>query len=202
MVKKWLGKIIGFVLILAGIGLFFYPDISEYLLDQQTKQYINDFQEKYAENRKKSSDQSNETEGTSESVTDSTREETASEPETSISLPKTDDPLYQEILSYNQEIYKNGQEGFRDAWSYEQTPISLNGLEDGKFGYIEIPSMGVTLPLYVGASGENMSKGAAILGQTSIPIGGENANSVIAAHRGWSTGEEDPKFDFRSKHAQ
>jgi sortase A len=30
-----------------------------------------------------------------------------------------------------------------------------------------------------------MSKGAAHLSQTSLPIGGENTNCVIAAHRGF-----------------
>ena len=100
----------------------------------------------------------------------------------------SDDKLYQEIVTYNVSIYENGQAGFKDAWSYERPPISLKGLSDGKFGYIQIPAMDVTLPLYVGASDSNMAKGAVILGQTSIPLGGENTNSVIAGHRGWSTG--------------
>ena len=30
-----------------------------------------------------------------------------------------------------------------------------------------------------------MTKGAAVLGQTSLPIGGENTNCVIAGHRGY-----------------
>lgn len=99
---------------------------------------------------------------------------------------KERDALYQEILSYNQEIYENEQKGFKDAWSYAQSPVNLDGLPDGKFGYIRIPAMDVILPLYLGASESNMKKGAAVLGQTSIPIGGRNTNSVIAGHRGYS----------------
>ena len=30
-----------------------------------------------------------------------------------------------------------------------------------------------------------MADGAALLGQTSIPIGGKNTNCIIAGHRGW-----------------
>lgn len=30
-----------------------------------------------------------------------------------------------------------------------------------------------------------MADGAAVLSQTSIPIGGKNTNAVIAGHRGW-----------------
>ena len=93
--------------------------------------------------------------------------------------------LLEEIKAYNKEIYENGQAGFCDAWSYQQAPISLKGLEDGKYGYISIPAMDVKLPLYIGASNENLTKGAAILGQTSIPIGEKNQNSVIAGHRGY-----------------
>lgn len=45
--------------------------------------------------------------------------------------------------------------------------------------------MHVKLPLYLGATLENMRKGAAIMGETSLPIGTKNSNCVIAAHRGY-----------------
>ena len=35
------------------------------------------------------------------------------------------------------------------------------------------------------ASVENMTKGATVLGNTSLPIGGKNTNCVIAGHRGY-----------------
>ncbi len=90
--------------------------------------------------------------------------------------------------AYNLDIYENGQVGFRDAWSYQTPSFDLTewGLPDNMVGYVRIPAMGVTLPIYLGASEENMALGAVHLSQTSLPIGGENTNSVIAAHRGWS----------------
>ena len=99
-------------------------------------------------------------------------------------VPKEKDPLYQEAVSYNQKIYKNGQSGLKDAWSYRTSPIRL---KDGKkrFGYIKIKKMDVKLPLYLGATLENMRKGAAIMGETSLPLGTKNSNCVIAAHRGY-----------------
>ena len=45
--------------------------------------------------------------------------------------------------------------------------------------------MHVKLPLYLGATIENMRKGAAIMGETSLPLGTKNSNCVIAAHRGY-----------------
>lgn len=98
---------------------------------------------------------------------------------------KRSDSRYQEIEEYNETIYENHQENFRDVNSYQSSPISLEGFKDGKFGYINIPKMEVELPLYVGASDEHLAKGAAILGQTSIPIGETDTNSVIAGHRGY-----------------
>ena len=93
--------------------------------------------------------------------------------------------LLQESQAYNAAIYAEKQECFRDAWSYTQPPFELHGLKDGKFGYLKIPAMDVKLPLYIGASKENLAKGAAVLGQTSLPVGGINTNSVIAGHRGY-----------------
>ena len=89
--------------------------------------------------------------------------------------------------AYNQQIYETNQEGLKDAWSYQQNTFDFSsfGLPDDMIGYISIEAMEIELPLYIGASEENMSKGAAVLGQTSMPIGGKNSNCVIAAHRGW-----------------
>ena len=41
------------------------------------------------------------------------------------------------------------------------------------------------LAAYLGASDAHLAAGAAVLGNTSAPIGGDNTNCVIAGHRGW-----------------
>ena len=56
-------------------------------------------------------------------------------------------------------------------------------------GYLSIPKLGIQLPVYLGASRENLRKGAVHLSQTSLPIGGINTNAVIAAHRGMASQE-------------
>ena len=93
--------------------------------------------------------------------------------------------LLDQIQAYNAGIYADGQDGFKDAWSVTQMSFGLDGLDDGMFGYIKIPAMDLTLPLYLGASTDHLAQGAAILGETSVPIGGADTNSVIAAHRGY-----------------
>lgn len=96
--------------------------------------------------------------------------------------------LYAAMQAYNEDLYRNGQDGFRDAWSYQPASFDLTqyGLPDNMVGYIDIPEMDITLPIYLGATQENMSLGAVHLTQTSLPIGGDNTNCVIAAHRGYS----------------
>lgn len=95
-----------------------------------------------------------------------------------------DDLLYQKAVSYNDRIAENGQKDLKDVWSYQQAPVILRN-EGGIFGYIKIPKMKQKLPLYLGATMEHMKKGAAIMGQTSLPLGKKDSNCVIAAHRGY-----------------
>ena len=180
---KKIRKIIGILLVLCGVGIYACPSVNTWLLNQQTKQYIREFQEKYDQGKPASKEKKAAAQG------DWEQETAIPDQEPSGFSSFREDSLYQEIQAYNAGIYESGQAGFRDAWSYQQSPVSLEGLEDGKYGYLQIPAMDLTLPIYIGASDSNMAKGAVILGQTSIPIGGKNTNSVIAGHRGWKTGD-------------
>lgn len=95
--------------------------------------------------------------------------------------------LWEAMEDYNRTIWEEKQTSLCDPWSYIQPSFVLGdyGLEEEVFGVLSIPRLDLELPLYLGASDENLSKGAAVLSQTSIPIGGNNTNCVIAGHRGW-----------------
>lgn len=97
--------------------------------------------------------------------------------------------LYYQMQEYNQRIFNENQTGLKDAWSYQENEFDFSELNTDKdmIGYISIDAMNISLPLYVGATEANMNKGAVVLGQTSMPIGGNNTNCVIAAHRGTYT---------------
>jgi sortase A len=73
-----------------------------------------------------------------------------------------------------------------EAWKKAPIILSDYGWEQEIFGYISIPSADIEAPLYLGGSMTNLNKGATILGQTSMPIGGESTNCVIAGHRTWN----------------
>lgn len=60
----------------------------------------------------------------------------------------------------------------------------LNLDKDGMMGYIEIPKIGVKLPIYHTTNADVMEKGAGHQAGTSFPVGGKRTHAVIAAHRG------------------
>ena len=63
----------------------------------------------------------------------------------------------------------------------------LNMTEDGVMGFIKIPSIDVSLPIYHGTSEETLEKGAGHLQGTSLPIGGPSTHTVITGHTGLSS---------------
>ena len=95
--------------------------------------------------------------------------------------------LLADLQAYNQRIYAEKQSGLVDLEACEESAADLTayGIEDEIIGVLEIPAMELTMPVYLGASDAHLAAGAAVLGNTSAPIGGDNTNCVIAGHRGW-----------------
>ena len=98
---------------------------------------------------------------------------------------------YPELLAalqeYNRQLYAEKQCNLTDLEACEEPAADLTtyGIEDEIIGVLEIPAMELTMPVYLGASDDHLAAGAAVLGNTSAPIGGDNTNCVIAGHRGW-----------------
>lgn len=157
--KDLLRRIVGTLLLAGGIALFLYPSAASYLLEKRTEIYIRTFEAEYGKDDTESAAEGPQTSG--------------------------EDSLYRSCLQYNDALFAHRRQCFTDPWSFAQVPGGMTGWEHEGFGYINIPAMEVKLPLYVGATAEHMAKGAAVLGQTSMPVGGENTNCVIAGHRGY-----------------
>lgn len=98
---------------------------------------------------------------------------------------------YPELLAtlqdYNRQLYAKKQRDLTSLEACEEPVVDLAayGVGDEIIGVLEIPAMELTMPVYLGASGEHLALGTAVLGSTSAPIGGDNTNCVIAGHRGW-----------------
>lgn len=95
--------------------------------------------------------------------------------------------LLADLQTYNRRIYNEKQSDLTDLEACEKPAADLTayGIEDEIIGVLEIPAMELTMPVYLGASNAHLAAGAAVLGNTSAPIGGDSTNCVIAGHRGW-----------------
>ena len=95
--------------------------------------------------------------------------------------------LLADLQKYNRQLYAEKQCNLTDLEACEAPAADLvaYGIEDEIIGVLEIPAMELTMPVYLGASDAHLAAGAAVLGNTSAPIGDNNTNCVIAGHRGW-----------------
>lgn len=172
--KLWRKIVILIMLLIfaAGLGIMLYPSLQGAITDHRIIQEAHEFLEML------------------ETIPTKPEAE-ATEPTEPTEPIETEPVLYPELLnamqSYNQQIWEEKQAGLCDPWSYEQPSFTLGdyGLEDEVFGVITIPRLQLEMPIYLGATYKHMADGAAHLSQTSLPIGGENTNCVIAGHRGW-----------------
>ena len=82
--------------------------------------------------------------------------------------PRPYGELYSAMAEYNERIYTEKQKGLSDPWAYEEAGIDLPayGFEDGVAAVLSIPAIELEMPVYLGASYDNMAAGAAVLGQT------------------------------------
>lgn len=106
-------------------------------------------------------------------------------------IAQVDSAQSQEILEaareYNaQMVHTEIRDAFNEA-AIETSPeyqALLNPGGDGIMGVIEIPKIGVRLPIYHGTGDAGLTKGAGHIEGTSLPVGGINTHCGIAGHRG------------------
>lgn len=161
------------MLFIAGLGILLYPFIQGAMVDRQISMNAQAFLE----------DKDAQTQSHAIIVPDSTE---GTEPE--VALPNKYPELYLAMQDYNTQIWEEKQSGLCDPWSYEQPSFDLTeyGISDEVFGVISIPALQLEMPIFLGATSQHMADGAAHLSQTSLPVGGNNTNCVIAGHRGYN----------------
>jgi len=95
--------------------------------------------------------------------------------------------LWEDMVTYNQTLYESSQAGLSSEDAYEAPSFILAdyGLESEAIGVLSVPALSFEMPIFLGATDQHLADGVAHLSQTSLPIGGENTNTVIAGHRGW-----------------
>lgn len=97
------------------------------------------------------------------------------------------------VKDCNKSLFEN-KTGLHDPFTngyirevYEGCTEAL--VEGDFFASLEIPRLDLTIPIYLGANDEILSRGVGQVEGSSLPIGGLNTHTVLAAHRGMGTKE-------------
>lgn len=161
-IRQW----IGFLIMMAGLGLLTGPFLLGAREEKVQKQVVDSFYQGVGKAQ------------TVPTALPTVETQTPQEPQ---------DPFYQAAKAYNASLLSSGQEAMTSRSDLEQFALSAldYGYAENIIGTIQIPRMEIELGLYLGANSENMAKGVAIFGMTSLPLGRESENVVIAGHRGW-----------------
>ena len=104
------------------------------------------------------------------------------------SVSELDTAKYDEILAaadaYNREL---GESGIIWTLDEEQEKVYNDQLsinDSGIMGYIDIPKINVTLPIYHGIEEEVLQVAIGHIAGSSLPVGGKNTHCIVSGHRG------------------
>ena len=158
MKKDTLWRLARLLVILLGIGILVYPSLSEYLSELNGSRA------------------------------------TASYDDSVLQMEQAHlDDLLAQAQEYNRQLAQvsAGQVPQSDADGNPITPESywdlLNVDSAGMMGYIEIPKLSTTIPIYHGTSEAVLQVGIGHFQNTSLPVGGESTHAALSGHRGLPT---------------
>lgn len=111
--------------------------------------------------------------------------------------------IIDEAHSYNEKLYSlrtgilspSERSDSENADYNSQLNFSVNGM----MGSLEIPKIGVNLPIYHGTDESVLAKNVGHLQGSSLPVGGTNTRAVLTAHRGLPTAKLFTRLDEMEK---
>ena len=92
--------------------------------------------------------------------------------------------IWNEAWEYNQSLLKRPNSYLLNEEQRREYDSLLNIGSNGIMGYIEVPKIGVTLPIYHGTAEAVLQVAIGHLEWTSLPVGGESSHCVVSGHRG------------------
>ncbi len=104
------------------------------------------------------------------------------------SVTNLDNKVYGEMLeearAYNAQLARTRTDYELSEEEMERYNAELNVSGTGIMGYVDIPSIKVTLPIYHGTEEAVLQTAVGHIESTSLPVGGANTHCVISGHRG------------------
>ena len=197
--KRKLPLLLGASLIMAGTAVWFYPKVSDYLLDYEADAEIADY--RYEVGRQKTSE----------------LEQLRQEAGQYNALLAGQSNLPEEAAGQSSPPEKNagqsnppeknaGQSSASEVAAGAGNPIeaaaglsgaariSLADYNDllavtDAIGYLEIPKLDVYLPIYHGTGEETLEHGVGHMENSSLPVGGASTHCVLSGHSGLPSGK-------------
>jgi sortase A len=146
------------LIILIGIAVLVYPSLSEYLSQKNSSRAVSVYDD-------------------------------------SVSRMETEEKqkMLEAAREYNRQLVESA--GYEKPRIDEHgNPVSLDSYEDildvnglGMMGYIAIPLLNETIPIYHGTDESVLQTGVGHLKNTSFPVGGASTHAVLSGHRGLPT---------------
>ena len=100
-------------------------------------------------------------------------------------LTKTQyDEIWAAAAAYNQSLRDRSGSFYLTDEQKEQYASQLDVSGTGIMGYIEIPNIKLSLPIYHGTEDSVLQIGVGHLEWSSLPVGGEGTHCVLSGHRG------------------
>lgn len=99
-----------------------------------------------------------------------------------------DDDIYEQLWadaqSYNETLIESGGPRELTDEEREEYEAQLNVSGNGIIGYIEIPKISCSLPIYHGTDEGVLQIAIGHIEGSSLPVGGESTHCVLSGHRG------------------
>ncbi|MCI5870002.1 MAG: class C sortase [Dorea sp.] len=92
--------------------------------------------------------------------------------------------LWADAQAYNQSLVNKGQYFDMTEEEKKEYESLLNVSGNGMMGYIEIPALKCSLPIYHGTNEAVLQIAVGHLEWSSLPVGGESSHCVLSGHRG------------------
>lgn len=157
--RKRLGDFLPLILVVVGLGILLYPTVSNFLVERNASRVISNYDA---------------------AVASLTEEEYAqmlddahaynSKVAALAGVQPTDGGI--DVSGISAETLRQEYNGL----------LNLNG--DGMMGYLTIPSLDVTMPIYHTVEEPVLQVGAGHVETSSLPVGGPSTHSVLSGHRG------------------
>ena len=143
------------LIILVGVGILVYPSVSEYLFEKNSSVAVSTYDDSIRR------------------MEQAHMEELRSQAQ-----------AYNRRLAQDNGYSKPALDEYNNPITPEDYWDILNVDGNGMMGYITIPRIHVTIPMYHGTEEEVLQVAIGHLQNTSLPVGGESTHAVLSGHRG------------------